>query len=140
MECALALLKSGEELLLESVHVGIVGKLQVVDARHDAGEVVVRRVVAFAGLAHYGEHGRQAPEACGEVSSVISMDDSWHRPTSNGKLGTAGGELQEVASLDRSQLAHRLQKILDAAAVHVETMIRLDRVHECCFPLTRCPY
>jgi len=63
VEGSLALLDSGEELLPHDVDVGVVGQLEVVDARHDAGEVVVRRVGRLARLADHREHWGQALEA-----------------------------------------------------------------------------
>lgn len=52
--------------------------------------------------------------------------------TSNGKLGASSSKLQEVPSLARRELAHCLQQVPHALAVHVEAVICLDGVHESC--------
>jgi hypothetical protein len=56
----------------------------------------------------------------------IGGDGTIH--TSNWELRAARSELQKVATLSRRQLAHGLKQILDAFAVHVEPMIRFNRV------------
>ena len=48
--------------------------------------------------------------------------------TANGKLGTARYKLKEVASFGHSQLTHDLQKVADALAIHIVSMVCLDRV------------
>ena len=63
MESALALSNSHAELLAQNVHGAVVGHLEVVDARHDRGQVVVGSVRWLARLAHDGEHGREVLEA-----------------------------------------------------------------------------
>lgn len=63
VESPLALFDGHEELPSQIIDVAVVGQFQVVDARHDAREVVVRRVWCLAGLANHGEHGGQASEA-----------------------------------------------------------------------------
>lgn len=52
-------------------------------------------------------------------------------PTSNGKFGATGDKLEEVPALLCGQLAHGLEQIPHALAVHVESMVRLDRIHQC---------
>lgn len=48
--------------------------------------------------------------------------------TSDRKLWATGDELQEVPPLGWGELAHCLQKIADALAVHIETVVCLDRI------------
>lgn len=50
--------------------------------------------------------------------------------TSDRKLWTASGELEEVSSLRQSQFAHGLKQVLHALAVHIEAMICFNGVHE----------
>lgn len=50
--------------------------------------------------------------------------------TSDGKLGAARYELQEIATVLVRKLTHDLKKIADASAVKIETMVRLDGIHK----------
>ena len=50
--------------------------------------------------------------------------------TSDGKLGATSDELQEVTALRRLKAAHCLQQVPDSIAVHVVTVISLDRVQK----------
>ncbi len=52
--------------------------------------------------------------------------------TTNRKLGAASGELEEISSFWKCELAHCLKQILHTLAIHVEAMVSLDRVHESC--------
>jgi hypothetical protein len=130
VESALALLEGGEKPPLQGFVVRIVGKLQIVDARHDAGEVVVRRIRRLARLAHHGKHGCQLLEACVGVSACCTGESIHGLRTSNGKLRAASRELQEFATLDGSELTHGPEQVSDALAVHVEPVVGLDRVQK----------
>jgi hypothetical protein len=50
--------------------------------------------------------------------------------TSNWKLGASSCKLQEIATLCSIKIAHGMEQVLDALAVHVVAVIRLDRVKE----------
>lgn len=63
MKSALALFDSYAEFLAEHIHVAIIWHLEVVDAGHDGGEVVIRCVWWLAGLADDSEHGCERLEA-----------------------------------------------------------------------------
>jgi hypothetical protein len=63
MESALAFLNGDTELLAQNLYGAVVGHLEVVDAGHDRGQVVVGSVWRFARLADDGEHGREVLEA-----------------------------------------------------------------------------
>jgi hypothetical protein len=56
MERALTLLSRHTQLLLHHIDSRVVRQLQVINARHDAREVVVRRVRRLARLAYDREH------------------------------------------------------------------------------------
>lgn len=88
----------------------------------------------FARLTNNREHGRQASEAyqVKSVSDLGCMHVLLNARTSNWQLWTASDELQELPSLAFIELAHCLQQILDAVAVHVVAMIGLDGVRQGC--------
>jgi hypothetical protein len=67
MERALALLHRDRHFPAQDVNAAVVGHLEVIDACHDRGEVVVGCVGRFAGLAHDGEHGCQVFETWGTL-------------------------------------------------------------------------
>lgn len=60
------------------------------------------------------------------------IQDKSGKQTSNWEFWTARGELQEIATFWDGQLAHGLEQILHALAIHIESMIGLDRIHQCC--------
>lgn len=69
MESALALLDGDAQLLAQNVDGAIVGHLEVVDARHDRGKIVVGRVGWLAWLTDDGEHWSEVLEAWKFVST-----------------------------------------------------------------------
>ena len=112
-------------------YVAVVGQFKIVDTCHDAGEVVVRRVRLLAGLANHSKHWSQALEPYLKLESSILKEGWKSKHTANWKLGATSGELQEVSSFRQSQLTHGLKQVSNAFAVHVESMVCFDRVHEC---------
>ena len=62
MESALTFLDGDAQLLAQDVDGAVVRHLEVVDAGHDGGQVVVGCVWWFAGLADHGEHGCEVLE------------------------------------------------------------------------------
>lgn len=68
MEGTLTFPHGGRELLLQDGDIRVVGHLEVVDARHDAGKVVVWRVRSLARPADDSEHRREILESCNKVS------------------------------------------------------------------------
>jgi len=64
MESSLSLLYSDRQPLLEDFEGGVVRKLEVVDAGHNAREVIVRSVRWLARLADHSEKRCQTLEAC----------------------------------------------------------------------------
>lgn len=62
MECALALLDSDRQSLLEGLQTTVIWQLEIVDAGHDTGEVIVGRVGWFAGATHHSEDRCKALE------------------------------------------------------------------------------
>lgn len=65
------------QLLTKNLDVRVVGHLEVVDASHDTGKIVVRRVGSFARPTHDGKHGREILESC-STKSAICFSDSVH--------------------------------------------------------------
>lgn len=76
MESALALPDGHTELLAQNVHGAVVWHFEVVDARHDRGQIIVRRVWWLAWLADDREHGREVLEAWIRVSNVEEKSDT----------------------------------------------------------------
>ena len=73
MESTLALPNRRIELISHDREGAVIRHLQIIDASHDAGQVIVRRVRWFAGLADDREHGRERFETCrNSVSKVVS--------------------------------------------------------------------
>lgn len=64
MESTLSLLDSGIHAALHDFQIGIIRQLEIVDARHNAREVVIRGVRWFAWLADYSEQRREVFKAC----------------------------------------------------------------------------
>jgi hypothetical protein len=64
MKSPLPLLKRRRKFLAQNLHRAIIRHLEVIHARHDRRQVVVRRVRRFAGFANDGEHRREVLEAC----------------------------------------------------------------------------
>lgn len=112
MEGALALLHSGEQPSSHGIVVGIVGKLQIIDARHYTWQVIIRSIWVLARFADNSKHRREAAE------------------TPNRKLRASCNELKEFAALIQVKLAHDLQQIFHAAAIHVVAVVGLDGVGE----------
>lgn len=77
MERPLALLDRCKELLPQIIHVRVVRQLEVIDTRHDAGEIVVRDVWRLARLADHREHGVQLAEACLESLAIMLFLSHW---------------------------------------------------------------
>src|SRR5947209_17025365 len=108
MESALSLLDGDVQTVPQDFQISVVGKLEIVDASHNTGQVIVRRVWRLAWLADHGEHGCKALETCPRKLAISKRS---FKPihTSNGELGAASDELQKVAALSWSQLAHCLK-------------------------------
>ena len=53
------------------------------------------------------------------------------RLTSDRELWAAGNELQEIFSLRQIKLAHHLQEVSHALAIHIISVVCLDRVTQC---------
>jgi hypothetical protein len=113
MESTLTLSRRRGQSLLQHFLSTVIWQFQVVDARHNARQIIVAGVRWLTWLADHGKHGRQTLES------------------TNGQLGTASHELQEVATSFWRKLGHSLEQVPDALAVHVKSMIRFDRVHQC---------
>lgn len=64
MESSLSLFDSGVHAALHNFQVGVVRQLEIVDACHDAGKVVVGGVWWFTWLADYSEQRRKVFKAC----------------------------------------------------------------------------
>ena len=64
VECTLSFLDGDGKPLLQDADVAVVGQLEVVHARHDTGEIVIRRVRRLARAANDGEKGSKTLEAC----------------------------------------------------------------------------
>lgn len=112
MEGALALLHSGEQPFSHGIVAGIVGELEIVDAGHYTRQVVVRSIWVLAWFADDSKHRREAAE------------------TPNRKLRASRNELKEFAALAQVKLAHDLQQIFHAAAIHVVAVVGLDGIGE----------
>lgn len=64
MEAPHALPHGDRQLLPHNGLGGVLGQLEIVDAGHDTRQVVVGGERCFVRLAHHGERGVQALEAC----------------------------------------------------------------------------
>lgn len=130
MESSLAFFDGNWEALLEYVQVAIVRQLQVVDACHHTGEVVVWCIWMFAWAAHDSEDRRETLETYIWVCvSGILCGEKWNKHTSNGELGATSDKLKEISALLVVQFAHSLQQVAHTPTVHVEPVIGFDGVH-----------
>ena len=86
MESALALLDGDAQLLAQNVDGAIVGHLEVVDARHDRGKIVVGRVGWLAWLTDDGEHWSEVLEAW----NLLVQDHSERREMTYLRLAASG--------------------------------------------------
>lgn len=67
MECPLSLLDGDSESLLEGVQTTVIWQLEIVDAGHDTGKIVVRCIRRLAGTAYHREDGCKTLKAYGEM-------------------------------------------------------------------------
>jgi hypothetical protein len=130
MERALALVHRGAQFLLQDVHGAVVRHFQVVDARHDRGQIIVRGVWRLAGFAYDCEHGGEVFEAWEYVSEKSEEGSGEGIHTTNRKLGAASDELQEIAALLVREFAHGVEEVAYGFAVEVVAMVGFDGVHE----------
>lgn len=77
MESSLAFFDGDREALFENVQIAIVWQLQVVDAGHHTGEIVVWCIGMLAWAAHDSEDRRETLEACIDCVSGISRGGKW---------------------------------------------------------------
>lgn len=63
VEGTLSFFHRSGKLLLHNISGGVVGELEVVDASHDTGQIVIRGVWMLARFADHGEHGGETFEA-----------------------------------------------------------------------------
>ena len=56
MEGSLSFLDRDQKALPKDFQAAVIGQLEIVDTRHDTGEVVIGRVWRFAGAADNGEN------------------------------------------------------------------------------------
>jgi hypothetical protein len=63
MESTLAFLDGNPEFLAEDGHAAVVRHLEVIDASHDTGKIIVRRIRGLARLADNCEHRSEVLEA-----------------------------------------------------------------------------
>lgn len=63
VESTLALLDGNIQPFAKDIYAAVIWHFEIVDARHDAGKIVVRCVRRLAGFANHGEHGRESLEA-----------------------------------------------------------------------------
>lgn len=68
VECPLSLPDSDRKPLLEGVQAAVIRQLEVIDAGHDTGEIVVRCERRLAGTAHHREDGCETLETCGDTN------------------------------------------------------------------------
>lgn len=102
VERELSVAHGDAQLILHHLHGGVVGQLEVVDACHHRGQIVLRVRVDAArvyGLAHDGERRLQRSEAA------------------DGQARAAGDELQELTLLVRVERAHDLEEELDGTTL-----------------------
>lgn len=64
VERTLAFSDGRHKTLAHHIEVAVVRKLEIVDARHDTGKVVVGGIRGFTRTANDGEHGLERTEAC----------------------------------------------------------------------------
>ena len=113
METVLAFLRSDLELLGHDLLAAVVRELEIVDASHHGGQVVVRQDVGgVERLLDDGQRRRQGLEA------------------SNRETRGAGDELQELPLLVSVVRAHDLEQEPDGLRVVVEAVIGLAGLHQ----------
>lgn len=88
MEGSLTLLDCHPQLLLQHLQRTVIRHLQVVDASHDAGQIIVRRERWLRRLAHHGEHRGKSFETYQVVSTFLLS--SWLDRLNSPPIGNFG--------------------------------------------------
>lgn len=74
MECSLSFLDSDRQSGSKNIQAAVVRQLQVIYARHDAGEIIIGGVWRFAGATDNGKNRGETLEAC---KGYTSQNPSW---------------------------------------------------------------
>ncbi len=94
VECTLAFPDGCAQPLAHHIEVGIVRKLQIVDARHNTGQVVVRCIRRLARFANDCEHRCEAFEACQELLAYHSHRSESFEKATHLRLVVSDSQLQ----------------------------------------------
>lgn len=99
VESPLALSYGNIQALSQDFKIGVIRKLEIVDAGHDAWQIIIRRIWRLTRLADNSEHGCQALETCETRLVLWSCSSFKALLTSDGELGATSDELEKFAAL-----------------------------------------